>query len=55
MQLLALRTAGVETELIIYPGADHSNFLFGALSDDEAQVILDIGRIVRQPQRDRSR
>ena len=44
----ALRTAGVETELIIYPGAGHSDFLFGALRDDEAQVILDIGRIVRQ-------
>lgn len=44
----ALRTAGVETELIVYPGAGHSDFLLGALSDDEAQLILDIGRIVRQ-------
>ncbi len=44
----ALRAAGVETELIIYPGAGHSDFLFGALSHDEAQVIVDIGRIVRQ-------
>ncbi len=44
----ALRAAGVETEIIIYPGAGHSDFLFGALRDDEAPVILDIGRIVRQ-------
>ena len=44
----ALRAAGVQAELIIYPGAGHSDFLFGALRDDEARVILDIGRIVRE-------
>ena len=44
----ALREAGVEAELIIYPGAGHSDFLFGALNDEEAQVVLDIGTIVRE-------
>jgi acetyl esterase/lipase len=43
-----LRRAGVPAELIVYPGAGHSDFLFGALRDDEARVIVDIGRIVRE-------
>ncbi len=43
----ALRAAGVEAEFIVYPGAGHSDFLFGALRDDQARVIVDIGRIVR--------
>ena len=42
----ALEEAGVRTELIEYPEAGHSDFLFGALGDPEAQVISDIGRIV---------
>jgi acetyl esterase/lipase len=44
---VALRAAGLAAELIVYPGAGHSDFLFGALNDDQAQVIVDIGRIVR--------
>lgn len=44
----ALREAGIPAELIIYPGAGHSDFLFGALNDDDAQVLLDLGRIVRE-------
>jgi acetyl esterase/lipase len=43
----ALRAAGVEAELTVYPGAGHNDYLFGALNDDDAQVIQDIGRIVR--------
>jgi len=44
----ALSGAGVDAELIVYPGAGRSDFLFGALNDDNAQVILDMGRIVRE-------
>jgi acetyl esterase/lipase len=44
----ALVEAGFRSELIVYPGAGHSDFLFGALGDDEAPVIADIGRIVHE-------
>lgn len=44
----ALLDAGFRSQLIVYPEAGHSDFLFGALGDDDAQVILDIGRIVHE-------
>lgn len=43
-----LDRAGVRTELLVYPDAGHSDFLFGALGDPDARVIADIARIVRQ-------
>ncbi len=42
----ALEDEGIRAELIAYPDAGHSDFLFGALGDPEAIVIHDIGRIV---------
>jgi dipeptidyl aminopeptidase/acylaminoacyl peptidase len=44
----ALRNTGFAAELILYPEAGHSDFLFGALGDEDAQVIRDMGRIVRE-------
>jgi acetyl esterase/lipase len=42
----ALEQAGFRSQLIVYPEAGHSDFLFGALGEDDAPVILDIGRLV---------
>lgn len=39
-----LRQGPVATELIVYPEAAHSDFLFDALSDQNAPVLRDIGR-----------
>lgn len=42
----ALGDAGIPAELVIYPDTGHSDFLFDALSDDDAPVLRDLGRIV---------
>lgn len=42
----ALRAAGTEVELKIYPGAGHSDYLFAALSRDGGGLVADIAAFV---------
>ena len=42
-----LEAAGLPVELTIYPESDHADFLFEGLTDDNAQVLLDLTETVR--------
>jgi acetyl esterase/lipase len=43
----ALQSAGASSQLIIYPEAGHSDFLFAGFTDESAPIVTDIADFVR--------
>ena len=44
----ALQAAGARSNLIIYPGAGHSDFLFAALTEPSPRIVTDLARFTEQ-------
>jgi len=44
----ALQKVGARSNLIIYPGAGHSDFLFAALTEQSPRIVADLARFTQQ-------